>query len=127
MGEKGHRPVRRSLSVAEAALVRWLIAHGTPNAQKYIGQVEMAEVVSECTCGCPSIDLAVPGVSSEVPAGSLIISDMVGASPEGVPINVILWVRDDTLSELEIYSTDDSGSFSLPEPGGLRRWEDAAV
>ncbi len=57
----------------------------------------------------------------------MIISDVVGKSPEGVDINVILHVRGEALSELEIYSRDGTDSFSLPKPEDLKAWEDTAV
>ena len=107
--------------------MRWLVAHGTPEAENYAGQIERVGVVSECTCGCPSIDLAMRDQKTEVRGGSIIISDVVGASPEGVQVNVILHVRGDVLSELEVYAVGGTVPFSLPRPEDLKRWEDAAV
>ena len=57
MRDQYRHPVNRPLTAEEVALVRWLIAHGTEEAAHYSDQVNRLQVVSECTCGCPTIDL----------------------------------------------------------------------
>jgi hypothetical protein len=127
MGDQGHRAANRPLTAEEVHLLRWLIAHGTAEASRYADQVDRVRVVSECTCGCPTIDLALDDQSTSTQGGSLIISDVVGESPEGIGVNVILHVRGEALSELEVYSPDGRSPFGLPKPEALKAWEDAAV
>ena len=65
-------------------------------------------VVSRCGCGCPTIDLSVDGSTTPSHGPSEIVADFYGNSPEGVPICVLVHVRDGKLSELEVYSADGS-------------------
>jgi hypothetical protein len=101
---------KRPLSAEERAVCEWLIAHGTSEAKSYAPQLVRATVVSRCTCGCPTVDLAVDGTASE------IIGDAEGLSPEGLHVGVMLHCRNGQLSELEVYPIDDQkGPFRLPE------------
>jgi len=127
MGEQYHRPVNRPLKAEEATLLRWLIAHGTGEAVRYADQVDRVHVVSECTCGCPTIDLALDDQPRPTEGGSLIISDVVGTTSDGVGVGVILHVRGEALSELEVYAHGAKTPSSLPRPKELKAWEDAAV
>src|SRR3569833_163816 len=90
---------KRPLSAEERAVCEWLIDHGTADAKKYAPQLSRVTVVSRCTCGCPTIDLAVDGKSTV--GASEIIGDAEGLSPEGLHVGVILHCRDRQLSELE--------------------------
>ena len=104
----------RPLSAEELELCEWLIAHGTSNAANYAPQLARTAVVSRCTCGCPTVDLAVDGKHSI--GGSEIIGDAEGLSPEGLRVGVILHCREGQLSELEIYPIDElKGPFHLPK------------
>jgi hypothetical protein len=40
-----HRPVDRTLTTREAAPLRWLVDHGTPEAKEYADQVHRTRVV----------------------------------------------------------------------------------
>jgi hypothetical protein len=68
-----------------------------------------------CSCGCPSISLA---ISDEVPlvvAGQdRIVVDLLGQTAEGVGVGVLIFQDEGRLSELEIYPFGDEGEFSLP-------------
>jgi hypothetical protein len=114
----GYHVDERPLSAEEYALCNWLIAHGSPTAGKYAPQLERATVASRCTCGCPSVDLAVGG--KHTVGGSEIIGDAEGLSPEGLRVGVILHCREGQLSELEVYPIDPpSKPFRLPKPEAL--------
>jgi hypothetical protein len=108
-------------------LLRWLIGHGEPEAENYADQIDRIHVSSECTCGCPSITFALDGSPRSGDDDWLIVADLAGDSPEGTQINVILHAHAGALYELEIFSVDGSGPISLPSPGDLKAWEDAAV
>ena len=109
-----HRP----LTTEERELREWLIAHGTSDAANYAPQLARTTVVSRCTCGCPSVDLAVDG--KHTVGRSEIIGDAEGCSPEGLRVGVILHCREGRLSELEVYPIDEAkGPFFLPKPEAL--------
>jgi hypothetical protein len=111
-------PENRSLTTDERILLEWLIANGSPSAAKYAPQIPRVSVVSRCTCGCPTIDLAVDG--KHVDGGSELVADFVGKSPEGIQVGVILHCRGGQISELEVYAIDEAkGAFGLPCPDAL--------
>jgi hypothetical protein len=108
----------RPLTTEERALLDWLVAHGLPNAHWYAAQLDRVTVASRCTCGCPTIDLAVDG--KHVSGASELIADAEGRSPEGISVGVILHCREGQLSELEVYPIDEvKGRFALPNPSTL--------
>jgi len=117
-----HRRVSRSLTQDEDRLLRWMIEHGGPEAEAYVEQLGRLRVVSECTCGCPTIDLALDDQVSSGRGGSLVIADAEGKSREGVAVNVIVHVREKGISELEVAGFDGPAQFSLPRPTDLRPW-----
>jgi hypothetical protein len=114
----------RPLTTDERILLEWLIAHGSPSAAKFAPQISRVSVVSRCTCGCPTIDLAVDG--KRVGGGSELIADFVGKLPEGIQVGVILHCRGGQISELEVYAIDEiKGVFGLPCPDALVALDDA--
>jgi hypothetical protein len=117
-------PESRPLTTEERILLEWLIANGSPSAAKYAPQISRVSVVSRCTCGCPTIDLAVDG--RHIDGGSELVADFVGKSPEGIQVGVILHCRGGHISELEVYPIDEvKGVFGLPRPGALIALGDA--
>ncbi len=112
------RPLRED----ERALLEWLLRHGSPSAERYLDQLDKVTVVSRCSCGCPTIDLAVDGKTAPMSAGSDILADFEARSPEGGLIGILLHVRNGLLSELEVYSI--SGE---QQPASLPRTEDISV
>jgi len=113
-------PVNRLLSVAERALIEWLLNNGISEATTYKIQLPNVHVVSTCSCGCPTVDLASGDKAERTTGPSQILADAEGFSPEGVPVNVILHARENELSELEVIATDGTKSFSLPSPEKLK-------
>jgi hypothetical protein len=111
-------PEQRALTTHERNLLEWLISNGSRSAAKYAPQIPRVSVVSRCTCGCPTIDLAVDG--RHVDGGSEHVADFVGESPEGIVVGVILHCRGGLISELEVYAMGEvKGVFGLPSPDGL--------
>src|SRR5204862_2428696 len=85
---------------------------------QYKSQIPKLRVVSRCGCGCPTVDFAI-GLGCKK-GYSQIVADMEGTSPEGVRVGVIVHIRQDEISEMEIYSiTGKSKGFSLPKPTSL--------
>lgn len=109
-------PEFRALTPAEFALLEWLLAHGTPEAANYAAQLARVSVVARCTCGCPTLDLALDGKDSRTVGISMILAEASGHSPEGVAVQVMLHAREGELSELEVISVDETKIFSLPVP-----------
>src|SRR5438094_3595192 len=93
-------PEERPLTMEERTLLEWLIAHGVPNASRYSSQIPRAKVESRCTCGCPTIDLAVDGKQMFGP--SEIIAGAGGTSPAAIAVGATLHCREATSSALEV-------------------------
>ncbi|HYG09033.1 MAG TPA: hypothetical protein VD835_03560 [Pyrinomonadaceae bacterium] len=106
----------RALTLEEFRLLEWLLAHGTAEAANYVAQLPRASVVARCTCGCPTLDLALDGKKSRTVGVSKILAKAEGRSPEGTPVYVMLHAREEELSELEVVSVDETKIFSLPTP-----------
>jgi len=49
------------LTEDERTLLKWLIEHGSSEAQGFFTQFEQASVVGQCGCGCPTINLGIAG------------------------------------------------------------------
>jgi hypothetical protein len=108
-------PVNRPLSLEERRLIEWLLAHGIEGAQDYVSQLDQLSVVAHCGCGCPTIDLGFGGAKQRTIGPSHILADFVGITPEHVKVCIILHTREGKLSELEIFSIDETEEpFHLP-------------
>jgi hypothetical protein len=120
-------PENRPLNLGERALIEWLLAHGTPEAAAYAHQLEGVRVVGRCGCGCPTVDLAVGDAQLSTTGPSRVLADFFGVTPDGIEVGVILHARQDTISELEVYSlgtTDTTGrTFGLPNIESLKALE----
>lgn len=109
---------KRPLSPEERTLLEWLISHGVSTARHYAAQLPFVTVVSRCSCGCPTVDLAVNG--KQTFGASELVTDVEGRSPEGIFVGVILHAREGQLAELEVYPLADvKGPFALPNPATL--------
>lgn len=116
------QPEGRSLSKEERVLLEWLMANGSPDAHQYASQLSDLRVVGRCTCGCPSLDLAVGDREERTTGRSHILADFDGLTAEGVPVGIILHAREEQLSELEVYAISDfEGPFGLPSIESLKR------
>lgn len=99
-------PDDRPLTAEEAALVRWLLEHGTASAARFLPQLAEARVVSRCYCGCASVDFAIPGVVPPPGDGIGILSDFEYRTAEGHPCGVFVFERAGLLAGLEVWSMD---------------------
>jgi hypothetical protein len=116
-------PVDRDLTHEERELVRWLLLHGVPGAEGFLPQVEQARVVGQCSCGCPSVDLAVGGVGPARGAGMVALSDWLWPTPEGL-FGVALFSTASRLACLEAWSVDGLATpLQWPEPEQLVPYE----
>jgi hypothetical protein len=106
-------PDARPLTERERELLAFLLKHGEPEAAAFVDQLPEVTVVSHCSCGCPTLDLAVGGRRGIGP--STILADVLAVSPEGVRCGIILHGREGLISELEGYLLDDKRSFTFPD------------
>ena len=113
-------PEHRDLTGEERRLLEWLLANSRTDTRSFFDQVSDTKVVARCSCGCPTIDLAVGKKTSRTAGISTILADAYGHSPEGVRVNVILHAREGELSELEVISMDDTDIFGMPSPETLQ-------
>ena len=117
------RPERRRLTEEERKLLEWLLTNGSPDAKPYLSQIPNVNVIGKCTCGCPTIDLALGDREQRKTAPSIILADFLGTSPEGVEVGVIVHAREGEISELEVYAIPDlQGRFNLPTIQSLKQF-----
>jgi hypothetical protein len=121
-GDSFIRLQRRALTESELSLLKWLMANGSPDAERYQSQIADLNVVAECTCGCPTIDLAVGNRVRRTIGASHILADFEGMTPEGVTVGVTLHAREGQLSELEVAAISEvDGPFNLPDIKSLKK------
>jgi hypothetical protein len=114
MNEIHRAKINRELKASERELIKTLLSH-LPNPKPYIEQLDHLQVVGQCDCGCPTIDLALKEErqkSSEVPE---ILIEADGCSPEGISVGIILWTKAGDISQLEVYPWEDAAKFGLPD------------
>lgn len=108
----------RPLTVDEHDLIEAMLGALRSGVSRYIGQLESAEVIGGCGCGCPSVDLTVASTVADATPSPILLAD--AESPEGVPVGVILWARGGCLSGLEVHPWDGSDVIRLPLAETLR-------
>jgi hypothetical protein len=114
-------PENRPLTTDEAALVRWLLEHGNPDAAAFLPQLAGARVVSRCPCGCASINFAIGGTAAPVGTGTHVLSDYVWQAPDGSHCGVFAFACGGQLAGLEVWTADGVGPVSsLPSVEHLR-------
>jgi hypothetical protein len=123
---KGLEPLNRPVSPQEASLIRWLVEHGDPGAASLSGQVNDLEVVSRCSCGCPTVYFALRGNPTSR-KGERNVSDWL-ARMDGELFGVMLFEVEGQISSLEVYSCSGSvKEFGLPESGMLLGFDERSV
>ena len=115
-------PEDRPLSGEERTLIEWLIANGVPEAKAFAPQLDNLRVAGRCSCGCPTVMLAVGDTQSPATEPPFILADFRGTAPDGQQVYVVLQARNGKLSELEIFSFGDT-SASLPSIESLKSLE----
>lgn len=129
----GRRPpldVPRPPSPDERALLDALVALSA--VADLVEQVARAEVVSACSCGCPSVGLHTdapdlpPDVARRLVEPGLhdvVMLTAYGTNAAGDGVQVTLHVIAGTVEELEIWPgvRDGKTATDLPSPAALRR------
>ena len=114
----------RPLTANEHDFIEAMLGAMRSGVSRFIGQLEVAEVVGGCGCGCPSIDLVVASAVADAGPSPVLLAD--AESPEGVPVGVILWARGGCLSGLEVHPWDGTDVIRLPRPETLRNLRTAS-
>ena len=114
----------RPLTADEHDLIEAMLGAVRSGVSRYMGQLEEAEVVGGCGCGCPSIDLMVASAVNDAAPSPLLLAD--AESPGGVSVGVILWARGGCLSGLEVHPWDGTDVIRLPRPETLRNLRTAS-
>lgn len=105
----------RPLSNAERTLARWMLENGTPEAQAFLEQLELAEVTPwRCGCGCASISFQIMG-REPAPAGVNILGDYVCGEVEA-PAGAFIFESGGTLAGIEVYALAVDAPSVLPAP-----------
>jgi hypothetical protein len=119
---------RRTISLDDIEVVRWLLAHGAmKDVSEYRAEsLEGCEVVSACPCGCASIDFVYPGSTSTAGQRSTsIIAEAIVRWFDGTQAGVILWGNMGKLLGIELYELGgEEIARRFPTVGALLRWED---
>lgn len=114
----------RPLSPDEAALTRWLLEHGAPEAAAHLAELPHARVVARCPCGCASVDFAIAGREAPLTTGLQVLADYLWRDAEGRQAGVFVFAREGQLAGLEVYALDpDAAIDRLPAPEALVPFE----
>ena len=124
-GMTNHRtgvPESRALTAQESHLLTWLLNHGTPSAQVYLGEIQALRVVSRCGCGCASIDFVA------APSALENLSDYKWQDAEGHLFGASAFAKEGKLAGLEVWSIDGEATpRELPDPSVLVRLDGHAA
>lgn len=111
--------MNRKLTLAEDQLIRWMLQHGTREAEAFIVQLDKAEVTPyRCPCGCASLQLSINGAAG--PSGALrILADFLFGSEEE-PSGIFVFEKSGVLAGLEVYGLAGDAPKTLPPVESLR-------
>ena len=111
-----HIPDDRPLSPEERTLVRWLLEHGRPEANRYLDHLGQARVVSRCSCGCASVNFAVAEHETAPMAGMQVLADYQWRDPSGHLAGIFAFAREGVLAGLEVWSIDGEAAIDKLPP-----------
>ncbi len=110
----------RPLSEKEHAIAIWLLRNADPPALDFLPQLEVARVVGQCSCGCPTVDLRMPEGTPAAEARDNPIGDATGYVGKDM-VGVMLLQRGGYLRCLEVYDLSE-----IERPYGLPSLESLA-
>lgn len=116
-------PADRPLTSEERVLVRWLLEHANSkrDSREFLSQLEQARVVSQCSCGCASVDFA---IGEQVPPNAEpldILSDYWWEDKSGAKFGVFVFAKAGLLAGIEVYSIDGlANADKLPRTDSLK-------
>jgi hypothetical protein len=107
----------RPLTTPERDLLVHLLSLD-PSTAPYCAQLDGVRVVSQCDCGCASIDLAVRGATRGPNSVAVPLVDAEARTPDGDGLGVLVFAADGYLTQLEVYAMGGDAA-SLPTPDAL--------
>lgn len=111
-------PVDRPLSGEERSLIEWLLEHGDGYNTAFVAQLNQANVIAHCACGCASIDLAIAGKRGA--GGMRVLADFQWITAEGYACGAFVFEQDGLLAGLDLWSIDgETIPSSLPSTSDL--------
>lgn len=110
--------IPRPLSQQERVLVRWMLQHGEPRAERFLGQLDVAVVSGVCGCGCASVDFQIGDRHADRQNEMTILSDWL-YGPDSPPLGAFVFAHGGTLGGLEVYGFGETAD-RLPSPEELR-------
>lgn len=113
----------RLLTNAEKDLVSWMIIHGDAPSDRYLAELEKAQVIEGCKCGCASIDFQIDGITPDKEAKMDIISDWMYGDPKGDLFGAYIFTLGGILAGLDLH-TYAGPPAPLPSPNDLKPLEE---
>lgn len=98
--------IDRLPSAAELALLTWLLNHGNARGQKTLDQLPAIRVISQCKCGCASVDFSVAGKVPSHKAGMEVVSDYWWRTDAGHLCGAFVFLREGLLAGVDLWSMD---------------------
>ncbi len=112
--------MNRSLSSQEEHLLTWLLSHGNEKARNCLELVPLVRVFDQCPCGCASVDFTINGKEPNRKASLEVVSDYLWTSSAGAENGVFVFLKDEQLAGLEVWSVDGIETPSLPEISSIQ-------
>ncbi|MBV5338489.1 MAG: hypothetical protein J0665_02860 [Deltaproteobacteria bacterium] len=82
--------------------------------------IESLIVISQCDCGCVSVDFQSPPLDEL----SKPIADGIGLTPKGGEVGIIVWGRNGQITGLEVYDIGaGENDLVLPVTDSIKPWE----
>ena len=117
--------MNRALTGQEEELLAWLLKHGNDRALSHLESIPHVRVIAHCPCGCASIDFAVNG-NTPTEHGMEIVSDYLWQSEAGAQNGVFVFLKQNHLAGLEVWSHDGAETPGLPRIDMLRTYEEGS-
>ena len=113
----------RALTEAERWLTKWMIEHGTCDHARFLSQLDAAQVWSQCSCGCASVNFQIGDHPTHSKSGLQILGDFIYGEEQTGLFGAFVFAKDGWLAGLEVYSLSGETPSVLPDPEDLRPWE----
>ena len=109
----------RPLTPAEYELAYYMLTHGYPDGQDFLGQLEQAEITPwRCECGCASVNFQIKG-HPEAEPGVHFLGDFYCGSNDA-PSGIFIFESGGLLSGIEVYGMAGDAPKTLPAASELR-------
>ena len=109
--------VPRQLTSEESALAEFLLSIEFPGRDELRKQLRLAQVTGTCECGCGTILIRVNDATDKA-----VTTERVVVEAYGKGVDVLMFVRDGTLSSIEIVDHGNARPLRYPIPEDLTLW-----